>query len=688
MITMPKLARLIPLLWLVVSAILYTISHYPVDTLTFHQTLRIGRGNIHALAWSPDAETLAVDTITGTWLYTAALEDKAHLPEFRHAAFNPDGRWLAGVFKGNQIGVVIADTLVSYAVLQGHEAEIVRISWSSANTLASIDENGGLRVWNVGAQRTIFRGQGPNEPIALFWNEEETYLAAKGFDGTFVVWDLLNGRVSLDVSEPLPYHPEMYYHLIWLDAEHIARYDSATEVWDAVTGRLTTTRPDVDYSGIRSRAFAGYPYRLSASEYEHGAAYIYIKDRDTDEVLQIYPVSSASTWKIAWQTDHNLVARSSQDGEIRVWNVAEERLVGQTSQHMLVDWTVALRDDGRVAATGNMSNDIHLWDTQSGAHLGTMQGDDQNTLFQWQPGGTLLATLNERSSDQVLIWETDPLSAEPLVTLVSRPGVRVLAWSDDGSKLAFSSRNVILIWDTRQQQIVQQIVASPIGFLDQLLWDHQGNLLAALGHGQGYGFYVFDTATGLRVPMHEVDYQNAAAWTPMDDLLFAAWAPGGCLGDDPAPHLGVNYSLSANMTGVQPTLTSTFPRFEHRIWSADFAPDASHIAITDNHGNLAIVDVQSGRRYPRHSRALQVQWEHNGYLLALRAGIDEFEVVDMLTMQTLLRYDVPIEIGGATMSFSDDSQRFAIAVDGTLVIWEADVHCRTPRFLGEARWCE
>jgi WD40 repeat protein len=330
--------------------------------------------------------------------------------------FSPEGNLLAIAGADQLIRLVYTDTWEEKARFRGHVDEIWGLTFSPDGTLlASASRDRTIRLWdtrlnNRGARCTTWMAKFGIDTLpkhggaVLAWRPEGCYsvipipdlharrdalkrlppstTATVSPDGCVLALGLTNGVIVLrnessgsmvelrsGATNPvvkLGFAPSGQY----LAA---VRADHTMEVWDAVSWhqRLQATIRDVTkpvFSFSRQGNILGFLARDNVSP----------ELWDLTRQLKLPPLADAfrgPATDMVFSSDGKLVAIASDDGHVKVWDVATGRqwmtLSGQFSAFLSVAFSA---DDRRIAASG-LDGTIQMWDLESRQMVSRMRGE-------------------------------------------------------------------------------------------------------------------------------------------------------------------------------------------------------------------------------------------------------------------------------------------------------------------------
>jgi WD40 repeat protein len=180
---------------------------------------------------------------------------------------------------------------------------------------------------------------------------------------------------------------------------------------------------------------------------------------------------TGAVYDVALAADGQLLATSSLDGTVRLWQapfgepIAHAgdsavvplsggwRLQATLQGHTSAVWSVALSTDGHLLVSGSTEGTIRLWDARSARPLATLQGHSGHIY-----GVALSADAQLLASGSwdgtIRLW--DVTSGRPLAALQAHGGgVRSVALTADGQLLASGGRDgTVRLWQARTGQLL------------------------------------------------------------------------------------------------------------------------------------------------------------------------------------------------------------------------------------------
>lgn len=277
---------------------------------------------------------------------------------------------------------------------------------------------------------------------------------------------------------------------------------------------------------------------------------------------------------LAWSPDGTMLAGSSWDYTVTLWDVANKQQIRLFQSNLDQIFGLAWSPDGQMLANGSLDQTVLVWEPKSGKRLATLEHASRVNSLTFSPDGRFLAV--GLSGKTVQIWETSNWS-EVLTLEGYSQGVSKLAFSPDGQVLASaafgkkitlwkmseaegqvsfellpalsahskmvtglkwspvspnllasaSDDGTLILWDT--------LTGSPIrtlqgwGQIKAITWSPDGRYLAAQGFDlPDYTVILWETATGTELFRLEKVWgmRTGLAWSPDGRQLAGAMIDG------------------------------------------------------------------------------------------------------------------------------------------------------------------
>ena len=398
-----------------------------------------------------------------------------------------------------------------------HQATgVTAAAWSpDGHVLAASGFDGGVVLWDVSSGRALRRFSGwAARAHVLAFSPDGKWLALCG--NVFQVWELSSGKEVIYYSFPgrqsvLAFSPNGKY-VATIDREERLR------LWELGPGFPTSFYEGAP-RGLKTLAVREYnDLRLFAARDDMRTVSSY------PEELEAVPIIEA---KIAVQgavfsRDAQLLALAT-DATLRLHDALSGKEVRRVDTGRNIVVAPVLSADGTRAATVHDDNTASVWNLKTGKEFMHLDGAGVLSCAALSPDGKTLAVVAGRTN-ALQLWDVRTGKRFPTVPSHTS-AVDSVALSPDGKYAATAARRgdpTARLWDTTTGKLVREFHGSD-GGVTSVAFSPDGRLLLTAHHGDRNGAQLWDVQTSGRVrAFAEGDAVEQAVFTPDGTAVVAA----------------------------------------------------------------------------------------------------------------------------------------------------------------------
>ena len=357
--------------------------HETRTQLPYPAFVRLGKGGINVMRYSPDGKFFAVGSDVGLYLYDIETGNEVILPnkkigQVNAIAFSSDSRIIA-------IGGYLRPTI----------------------QLWNLETNTELPHFNVPLSYSLNMDIPIHTVSALAFAVKDSTLVCVGHDGDITHWDMFTRKKNAEHITDQDFDGNVLAlskdgH-IYARGSGVGLFDGGPKgqisLWNTSTGRreakMRGHRPLSPWSkkrvGIRSLAFSP-----DGKTFASGSEDTTVRIWNTKRGSKRATLEGHTGWvtALAFSHDGNIIASGDTDGTVRVWNVRKKRALVELKAHINQVLAVAFTPDGNTLATGSADGTIQLWNPKNGEKIKTFATDFTETMTDmvFSQDNTILST--------------------------------------------------------------------------------------------------------------------------------------------------------------------------------------------------------------------------------------------------------------------------------------------------------
>lgn len=336
-----------------------------------------------ALAFSRDSKTLAVLDYSGTvrllWVATGHVIRRVDVgPSTLTLA--PNARWVAAVVGDEEVAVWDMTTGRKTRLFDADSKKTsYRLSISpDGETLVAHELCGGtVALWDLESQKEVRRFDLPVTELIqdVLLSPDGLTLAGHDEDRSVLrLWDVTDGRPLLD----FPGHIYPPRSLSWsADGKTLASGCGVLLVWDVARQQLRSR------AAIEGESrFAAFGFRFSPGcdwAAWAGVTDVHLYDVRRAKLVHELPGDGGDITDFNFAPCGGRIGTAEKRGTARIWDIHTGELIREIDTRAeagTISWLV-FSPDGATLVTGDGPRRVHLWETATGRHLATIEGDKE-----------------------------------------------------------------------------------------------------------------------------------------------------------------------------------------------------------------------------------------------------------------------------------------------------------------------
>ena len=373
------------------------MENYPQWNLPKEAKMRLGKGGMGGIQFSPDGTQIAVHSSVGVWLYDVETGKEISLiPEISGTlAFSSDGRFLKS-------------------------------------------EKG---VWEIATGRNVSHHDTlPGVDVAGFLKDRKTFVSMGKARDTISILNTETGQMTTTVIGERPGYAHLENYALTEDKIAIGSRDGRLELWDIRTGKKLST--------LREQTEKTINFRIGVSAENHSISLAFTPDGvklasgNLDGTVQVWDtITGKELIFLNKSMDKMKMLFHSPDGKLHTHEPWEKNSPGRPT-------VLVFSPDGNLLAIGNINSSIQLWNIVTTELIASFAGHTSNvSRLAFSPDGNTLAS---GSSDGTVRFWSIETKAPRQTSITGHAWIRNASFIKDNSTLAsVSSDGIVTAWDLK-----------------------------------------------------------------------------------------------------------------------------------------------------------------------------------------------------------------------------------------------
>ena len=330
--------------------------------------------------------------------------------------------------------------------------------------------------------------------------------------------------------------------------------------------------------------------------------------------------------EVVFSSDSQVLATSSVDGTVNLWNLPEGKLM-RTFVHPGGVTSVSFSPDGQTLASGGYDSTVRLWHTEDGTHRRTLSGHG-GTIWSvaMSPNGENIASSGEDKT--VKLWRLS--DGTPLRTFSGHSlNVWSVEFSPDGKLLASGSFDkTAKLWDVGTGALVRTLTGHSEAIV-HVAFNSDGTMLATGSDDSSIRLWRVQDGTLIRTLTDGTDHVYTVAFSA-DGLWLATGGRGqGALGtlwkQIVGPRLSANGATVRLWRVSDGALQQVLSEHSDDVWSVALSPDGKWLATSSEDETVKLWRLGDGislaAQIPTDSSLTQISGKPHSRIKPTGGGI-------------------------------------------------------------------
>lgn len=498
--------------------------------------LRLGKGIINDLKYSPDGKHIAVATSIGIWMYDATNYKavsflSGHTGSVNCISFSPNGEILASGSSDKTVRLWDIKTGMEKKKLLGHPHAINSVAFSpDGKTIASANSGfyGGervfevtVRLWDIstGEVKHTFTEFSGEVNCLAFSSDGHTLATGEGLpDNAIRLWNTDTGNLIKSTKSKIG----IIYQLFFIQNNNLISMGDykIVQAWDGSTLKPLDLLSDQIGQVIDLELSIDEKTLVSSSQDK----IIRIWDINTGRIKHKFSIYNR-TINISLSADHKYLVTKDFGNVLGVWEIETGLLIHTIKGFTSPIRSIALASDDNTIATAGFKV-VEIWHVSTGNKIHTLTGHDNYVdSVTFNSDSSVLASGSFDTT--IRLWDVVTGVSLHMLTQDRIGEVRSIAFSPDGNTLISGNYSDIHKWDPHNRNHLQKLEGhnKPI---HSVVINSDGTILASGGMAEYNGENNFGNKAIYLWELDTGKYKKTLSGN-MGDINCLAFSPDGKL---------------------------------------------------------------------------------------------------------------------------------------------------------------